>query len=179
VGVGSVFWFELNLVAEPRFSMEEAETTALVQVPVLNEAQPHSLLYVEDNPANMQLVEGIISRYPDIQLLTAVNGYDGIEIARTSQPSVIMMDINLPGISGLEVLKILREDPTTAHIPVIAVSANALPLDIEKGLKAGLFLYITKPIKVKEFMEAVNMALEFAERRVNQRQLDGRINPEI
>ena len=179
VGVGSVFWFELNLVAEPRFSMEEAETRALVQVPVLNEAQPHSLLYVEDNPANMQLVEGIISRYPDIQLLTAVNGYDGIEIARTSQPSVIMMDINLPGISGLEVLKILREDPTTAHIPVIAVSANALPLDIEKGLKAGLFLYITKPIKVKEFMEAVNMALEFAERRVDQRQLDGRINPEI
>ena len=89
------------------------------------------------------------------------------------------MDINLPGISGLEVLKILREDPTTAHIPVIAVSANALPLDIEKGLKAGLFLYITKPVKVKELMEAVNMALEFAERKIGQRQLDGRINPQI
>jgi PAS domain S-box-containing protein len=169
VGVGSVFWFELNLVAKPRLSMEGGETTALFQVPVLNGAQLHSLLYVEDNPANMHLVEDIISRYPDIQLLTAVNGHDGIEIARASQPSVIMMDINLPGISGLEALKILREDPTTAHIPVIAVSANALPLDIEKGLKAGLFLYITKPIKVKEFMEAVNMALEFAERNVGQR----------
>jgi len=169
VGVGSVFWFELNSAAKPRLSMEGAETTALFQVPVLNEAQPHSLLYVEDNPANMQLVKDIISRHPDIQLLTAVNGHDGIEIARTSQPSVIMMDINLPGISGLEVLKILRKDPTTAHIPVIAISANALPLDIEKGLKAGLFLYITKPIKIKEFMEAVNMALEFAERKGGQK----------
>ena len=77
-----------------------------------------------------------------------------------------MMDINLPGISGFEVLKILRKDPITAHIPVIAISANVLPLDIERGLKAGLFLYITKPIKVKEFMEAVYMALEFAEKRL-------------
>ncbi|MDP1680076.1 MAG: PAS domain S-box protein [Candidatus Nitrotoga sp.] len=169
VGVGSVFWFELNSVAEPRLSMEGAETTALLQLSVLSGAQPHSLLYVEDNPANMQLVEAIISRYPGIQLLTAVNGYDGIEIARTSQPNVIMMDINLPDLSGLEALKILREDPATAHIPVIAISANALPLDIERGLKAGLFLYITKPIKVKEFMEAVNMALEFAEKKIDQK----------
>ena len=82
---------------------------------------------------------------------------------------MIMMDINLPGISGLEALKILREDPATAHIPVIAISANALPLDIERGLQAGLFLYITKPIKVKEFMEAVNMALEFAEKKIGQK----------
>ena len=169
VGVGSVFWFELNSAAAPRLSMEVAETTALIQLPVLNGAQPHSLLYVEDNPANMQLIEDIISRHPDIQLLTAVNGYDGIEIARTSKPSVIMLDINLPGISGLEVLKILREDPTTTHIPVIAISANALPLDIEKGLKAGLFLYITKPIKVNEFMEAVNMALQLAEKNGGQK----------
>ena len=166
VGVGSVFWFELNSVAEPHLSMEGGGTTALVQLPVLDGAQPHSLLYVEDNPANMKLVEEIISRYPNIQLLAAVNGYDGIEIARTSQPNVIMVDINLPGISGLETLKILRENPATAHIPVIAISANALPLDIELGLKAGLFLYITKPIKVKEFMEAVNMALEFAEKKL-------------
>ena len=166
VGVGSVFWFELNSVAEPHLSMEGNETTALVQLPVLSGAQPHSLLYVEDNPTNMKLVEEIISRYPNIQLLAAVNGYDGIEIARTSQPNVIMVDINLPGISGLETLEILRKNPATAHIPVIAISANALPLDIELGLKAGLFLYITKPIKVKEFMEALNMALEFAEKKL-------------
>ncbi len=72
------------------------------------------------------------------------------------------MDINLPGISGIQALKILREDPVTAHIPVIAVSANAMPRDIEKGLKAGFFRYITKPINVTEFMEALDGALEFA-----------------
>ena len=74
------------------------------------------------------------------------------------------MDINLPGISGIEALKILREDPATAHIPVIALSANAMPRDIEKGLEAGFFRYLTKPIKVNEFMEALDVALEFADR---------------
>ncbi len=72
------------------------------------------------------------------------------------------MDINLPGISGIQALKILREDPVTAHIPVIAVSANAMPRDIEKGLKAGFFRYITKPINVTVCMEALGGALEFA-----------------
>ena len=73
------------------------------------------------------------------------------------------MDINLPGISGIEALKILREDPATAHIPVVALSANAMPRDIEKGLEAGFFRYLTKPIKVNEFMDTLNAALEFAE----------------
>ena len=72
------------------------------------------------------------------------------------------MDINLPGISGIEALKILREDPATAHIPVVALSANAMPRDIEKGLQAGFFRYLTKPIKVNEFMETLDVALEFA-----------------
>ena len=65
------------------------------------------------------------------------------------------MDINLPGISGIEALRILRGDPATAHIPVIALSANAMPRDIEKGMQAGFFRYLTKPIKVPEFMETV------------------------
>jgi CheY-like chemotaxis protein len=72
------------------------------------------------------------------------------------------MDINLPGISGIEALQILREDPATAHIPVVALSANAMPRDIEKGLQAGFFRYLTKPIKINEFMEALGVALEFA-----------------
>ena len=72
------------------------------------------------------------------------------------------MDINLPGISGIEALKILREDPATAHIPVVALSANAMPRDIEKGLQAGFFRYLTKPIKVDEFMDTLEVALEFA-----------------
>ena len=73
------------------------------------------------------------------------------------------MDINLPGISGIEALKILREDPATAHIPIVALSANAMPRDIEKGLEAGFFRYLTKPIKVKEFMDILDEALERAE----------------
>ena len=78
------------------------------------------------------------------------------------------MDINLPGINGFEALKILRSDPATAHIPVIAISANAMPLDIERALKAGFFRYITKPIKVNEFVDALDVALEFAGQRVVQ-----------
>jgi CheY-like chemotaxis protein len=72
------------------------------------------------------------------------------------------MDINLPGISGIQALKILREDPATAHIPVLALSANAMPRDIEKGLAAGFFRYLTKPIKVNEFMEALDLGLILA-----------------
>ena len=80
-------------------------------------------------------------------------------------PDVILMDINLPGISGIHALKILADDPTTAHIPVIAISANAMPRDIEKALKAGFFRYLTKPIKVNELMEALDVALIFAKTR--------------
>jgi len=163
VGVGSVFWFELISVAEPHPSMEGGEAIALAQPHVPRGARLHTLLYVEDNPANLKLVEQIIARRPDIRLLTAVNGNSGIEIARDNQPEVILMDINLPGISGIEALKILREDPATAHIPIVALSANAMPRDIEKGLQAGFFWYLTKPIKVNEFMDVLDVALEFAE----------------
>ena len=112
----------------------------------------------------MMLVEQLIARRPDLRLLTAVNGTLGIELARTTLPQVILMDINLPGISGTKALKILREDPATAHIPVIALSANAMARDIERGLEAGFFRYLTKPIKFKEFMDTLNAALEFAEK---------------
>ncbi len=100
---------------------------------------------------------------PDLRLLGAENGTRGIALARIHRPQVILMDINLPGISGIQALKILREDPVTAHIPVLAISANAMPLDIRKGLEAGFFRYLTKPIRVNEFMDAVDMALEFAQ----------------
>jgi CheY-like chemotaxis protein len=95
-------------------------------------------------------------------LLSARDGNRGVEIARTSRPDVILMDINLPGISGIQALRILAEDPATARIPVIALSANAMPRDIEKGLEAGFFRYVTKPIKVNEFMDTLDVALKFA-----------------
>jgi CheY-like chemotaxis protein len=109
-------------------------------------------------------LEQLIARRSDITLLTAVNGTLGVAVARTAQPTVILMDIHLPGISGIDALKILREDPATAHIPVVALSANAMPHNIATGLEAGFFRYLTKPIKVKEFMDTLNVALEYAEK---------------
>jgi CheY-like chemotaxis protein len=163
VGAGSVFWFELLLTQEPTPVAGSAESTVVVHAREPTGAPLRTLLYVEDNPANLTLVEQLIARRPDIRLLTAVNGALGIELARASRPEVILMDINLPGISGIEALKILRNDPDTAHIPIVALSANAMPRDIKKGLEAGFFYYLTKPIKITEFMEAIDVALEFAE----------------
>ena len=163
VGVGSVFWNELNLATEPQPGAGSDEPLAPIQARVAHGAALRTLLYVEDNRANMQLVEQLIARRPNMRLLSAGDGTRGIALARTYQPEVILMDINLPGISGIQALKILRADPATAHIPVLAISANAMPHDIKKGLEAGFFRYLTKPIKVNEFMEALDMALEVAE----------------
>ena len=130
-----------------------------------------TLLYVEDNRANMQLVEQLIARRPDMRLLSAGDGTHGIALARIHQPEVILMDINLPGISGIQALKILREDPATAHIPVLAISANAMPHDIKKGLEAGFFRYLTKPIKVNEFMDALDHGAEICGKRIGRAQM--------
>jgi PAS domain S-box-containing protein len=163
VGAGSVFWIELNLTAAPQTTAAAAEPAALGEAKIHPSGRTRTLLYVEDNPANLMLVEDLIARRTDIRLLSATDGNRGIEIARASVPDVILMDINLPGISGVKALQILREDPATAHIPVVALSANAMPRDIEKGMKAGFFRYLTKPIKVNEFMDTLDEALKFAQ----------------
>jgi CheY-like chemotaxis protein len=112
----------------------------------------------------MKLVERLIERRTDIKLLKAVDGSLGIAMARSSVPDVILMDINLPGISGIEALKALREDPATAHIPVVAISANAMTRDIEVGRQLGFFSYLTKPIVVEEFMTTLDLALEWTQK---------------
>ena len=162
VGKGSVFWIEMTLTAEPQIVATAPESLALAQIPIEVGAQLRTLLYVEDNPANLMLVEDLIARRPDIRLLSARDGIKGVAIARAALPDVILMDINLPGISGIEALRVLADDPATAHIPVVALSANAMPRDIEKGLEAGFFRYLTKPIKVSEFMDTLDLALKFA-----------------
>jgi len=164
VGMGSVFWFELLAAQEPQVAAHSGEAKPVDRPEASDDAPRRTLLYVEDNPANMELVEELIARFPDMALVTAVNGTLGIEIARATVPEVILMDINLPGISGIKALKILRADPATAHIPVIALSANAMPRDLEKGLEAGFFRYLTKPIQIKHFMASVKEALECAAR---------------
>jgi CheY-like chemotaxis protein len=157
VGVGSLFWFELDSGADTTIVAETKSAPAPAPPPPLG-----TLLYVEDNPANMQLVEQIIARRPGFRLLKAVNAQDGIDMARTFQPDVVLMDINLPGMNGIEALKILHADKLTAHIPVMAISANAMPLDIETGMKSGFFRYLTKPIKIDEFTASLDVAVEFA-----------------
>ncbi|BBP05251.1 hypothetical protein TPL01_23980 [Sulfuriferula plumbiphila] len=168
IGMGSVFWIELIAAATPQIVAGIAESTPVAQAQVHNAAALRTLLYVEDNQANLKLVEQLIARRSDLRLLSAADGHLGIEIARAFQPEVILMDINLPGINGIEALKILREDPATAHIPVVALSANAIPRDIVKGLEAGFFRYLTKPIKVNGFLDTLDEALEFAEKGISQ-----------
>ncbi|MDP2171402.1 MAG: ATP-binding protein [Rhodocyclaceae bacterium] len=159
-GVGSVFWFELGLATGPLLAIPEAEHAVPLLVPVPDGAAQRTVLYVEDNPANLELVEQLIGRRSDLRLLSAADANLGIEFARVYQPAVILMDINLPGISGIEALKILHADPLTAHIPVIAISANAVPRYIETALAAGFSDYLTKPIKVNEFMDTLDVVLK-------------------
>ncbi len=162
-GVGSVFWIELSLTHAPRIVVPDEEHASLSQRQLPTGTPLRTLLYVEDNPANLELVEQIIGRRPDLRLLSAADGNIGIEFARAYQPEVILMDINLPGISGVEAMKILRVDPLTAHIPIIALSANAVPSDIEKALAAGFFNYLTKPILLNPFLDALDVALKHSQ----------------
>ncbi len=159
VGAGTVFWFELALRKAPSNAATDT-VQAPFHLPLAEDGIPQRIvLYVEDNPANLELVEQILARRSDLSLLSASDGTIGIEFARIYQPEVILMDINLAGISGLDAMKVLRADPVTAHIPIIAVSANAIPSDVETGLRAGFFNYVTKPIQVSQFMDALDAAL--------------------
>ena len=170
VGVGSVFWIDL------KSSMPLVSCVApigagkeIVQAAAGRDQQSaHTLLYVEDNPANLKLVEEIVRFRTDLHLLSAPDGHLGIELARAHLPQVIVMDINLPGMSGNEAHKVLHSDPATAHIPIIALTANAMPRDVENGLAAGFFRYITKPLNIDEFIEAIDSALETAAHHEHQ-----------
>ncbi len=169
VGTGSVFWFELISADGTNQLITDGTKTAAEQQPVPGGSREHTLLYVEDNQANITLVQQIIARHPTIRLITAFDGASGMQIARSTLPDIILMDINLPGISGIEAMKILRSDPATAYIPVIAVSANAMQHDIQRGLNEGFYRYITKPIKVNEFMVTLNEVLEYAKKTSDSR----------
>jgi CheY-like chemotaxis protein len=115
----------------------------------------YTVLYIEDHPANLALVERLLARQGNFKLLTATHGDKGIEVAKSEQPDVILMDINLPGISGFDALKILSRDSTTAHIPIIALSSNAFPGDIAQGIEAGFFRYLTKPYKLDDLLDVL------------------------
>jgi signal transduction histidine kinase/ActR/RegA family two-component response regulator len=158
-GVGSTFWFELPMASVPVGDDSDAVLNINTLRDVGDNAQ-RTLLYVEDNPANLSLVEQLIARRSDLSLLAATDGLSGLRMAREQNPDLILMDINLPIMSGLEAMRLLKSSPDTAHIPIIALSANAVPHDIELGLTAGFFRYLTKPIRINEFMDALDVALD-------------------
>jgi CheY-like chemotaxis protein len=162
VGVGSEFWVELKACQPPVMAAPAAPATATAPAETPAGQPQTTVLCVEDNPANLLLVARLLARRPDIRLISAKDGRSGVELARSALPDVILMDINLPGVSGLTALRILSSDPGTAHIPVLALSANAMPRDIQKGLDAGFFRYLTKPIRLEEFMLALDSALNSA-----------------
>jgi PAS domain S-box-containing protein len=165
VGVGSIFWIELNASMVPKLNQFEnvlPENDHEVAMQGQTDMATRTLLYVEDNPANLALVEQLVARCSNLRLISAVDGHMGIRMARAYQPDVILMDINLPGISGFGALKVLQNDALTAHIPIVALSANAMQRDIENGMHAGFYRYLTKPIRVDEFMSALQQALEHA-----------------
>ncbi len=168
VGVGSEFWIELLRDVVPK-TTAASDMTAQFVLPTLasrsSDVAQRRVLYVEDNPDNLMLMEQIMEEgYPQVRLLSAADGNLGVALARAHLPDVILMDIDLPGISGIEALKILRQDMATMHIPVIAISANAMLHDIESGLVAGFLRYLTKPVKIAEFQDAMNVALKFSGR---------------
>jgi signal transduction histidine kinase len=167
-GQGSNFWFELQLASADGAMAPSIQKLATVDEPgtvLPTEAPGPIVLHVEDNPANLELVAQLLSHRPQHRLLSATHGGLGLELARAHLPAVILMDISMPDISGTEVLKMLQADPATAHIPVIALSANALPHEIESGLEAGFFRYVAKPIRVREFFEGLDEALLFSQQR--------------
>jgi len=168
-GIGSLFWIDLPATAPvPRLVAGTESTTVLDSTDSpANAADSRTLLYIEDNPANLKLVEELIRFRPNLRLISTSDGLMGIELAKSHRPDFILMDINLPGISGHEARKTLQTNPKTMSIPIIAITANAQERDIQKGLEAGFFRYLTKPINLEEFNEAIDSALAAAQNQRN------------
>jgi CheY-like chemotaxis protein len=155
-GRGSEFWIELPLAAAQHpAGPGPQDDTAVANAP----AELATVLCVEDNPTNLQLVEAILMSRPGLRLLTARDGETGVALARAHRPQVILMDNHMPGMSGHEAQALLHSDPATAHIPVIALTADAMPEAVQQGLAAGYFRYLTKPVAPAELLRAVDEAL--------------------
>jgi protein-histidine pros-kinase len=151
VGSGSTFWVELPLApAVPSTGRVDAEGS-------LEPAQlDRTVLYVEDNLSNYMVVEGVLELRPGVRLLTALQGRLGFELARQHRPDLILLDLNLPDVPGDQVLAMLRSDPATASIPVVVISADAMPDRIKELLGSGARAYLTKPISVRVFLKVLD-----------------------
>jgi signal transduction histidine kinase/ActR/RegA family two-component response regulator len=160
IGKGSTFWIDLPVdVSGAIDKTVPVENKTIGSDGCHNLNKKHTVLYIEDNPANLRLVAQLLSRQANIHMWSAHEPRLGLELAAVHNPDLILLDINLPEMSGYEVLTHLRQQDVTRNTPVIAVSANAMPKDIEKGLAAGFDDYVTKPINVKALWNAVAMKL--------------------
>lgn len=168
-GQGSTFWIDLPAAADA------ADHLPLIENPMQEMARPaprgvarqssHTILYVEDNPANRSLIERTLRGRPGITLLTADTAHRGLDLAMTQHPSLILLDINLPDLGGYEVLARLQANPLNARTPVFAVTANALAVDVQRGLEAGFAEYLTKPIDVDQLLSLIDRYLDAEEYR--------------
>lgn len=157
LGAGSVFWFELPAAMPALAKPETAPPEKTREHGTLREG---AVLYIEDNPANMKLVRQVLARHPQVTLLEAHNGALGLDLALVHLPDIILLDINMPGMSGLEVLARLKAEPATREIPVLALSAAAMEKDIQHGRVAGFEEYLTKPIDITVLLETLGRWLE-------------------
>lgn len=157
VGVGSTFWFELPCAELDERSSADSQTRSFNPVSPTDSDQ--LVLYIEDNRPNLKLVAQILERVPHVRLLSAPTPELGIELAMAHRPALILLDINLPGMDGYQVLEVFKMQATLKHTPVIAVTANAMPRDIERGMAAGFTDYLAKPLDVTLFQDMVKRYL--------------------
>jgi len=156
VGVGSHFWVDLPKTQKAEHKKAPRHyLNAMTTLPEIT----GSLLYIEDNPSNIELMEMIMSYIKGLKMTVAHNAELGLSLAETSPPDIILMDINLPGMSGYEALKKLRALDKLAHIPIIALSAHATKHDLEKGLAIGFDHYLAKPVQVDALALAIQEAM--------------------
>ena len=153
-GQGSTFWVEL-----PIAQMQTPEENQAIAVQQMPDNYTHTVLYIEDNEANQRVIESLLRRKTHLNLLTASDGEQGLELARRHSPNLILVDIHLPGKDGYAVLFELKNDVNICNVPIIALSADAMPVDVQKGLDAGFAYYITKPINVDQLLSVVEHCL--------------------
>jgi len=156
---GSTFWFELPNDTSRQKIHEAKDINFKSNQTAHHQREQKTVLYIEDNPANLRLVSQLIGRENRLHMWSAHEPLLGLELAVENQPDLILLDVNLPGMSGYDVLEQLRCQKQTIDIPVIAISGNSMKWDIQKGLKAGFNSYITKPIDVELLMDAIHKAL--------------------
>jgi PAS domain S-box-containing protein len=157
-GEGSEFWVDIPAHASKTSSSAPPAARA-ASAGQFAGGERRLILYVEDNPANVTFMEDLVSSFDTIDLLSSPTAELGVELARARRPDVILMDINLPGMSGLDALRALRAAPETTEIPVIALTAAASERDRQRGIEAGFFRYLTKPVKVDELVTALEALL--------------------